>query len=598
MEREYKTRWQRILRNPVLLMVGGFGIAAVAAGLVIAFMILWAEPRRRPELMGRTAVEAEHFRLWYIEDSPALEGAEAFAAELEAQYADLVSEFEIDATKIPLPIDVFVHDDVGVLQEGILTRKSTLSEAVYLAPLDLLVDEDPRGRLGELVVTFGWGKCKSQVFQLGVRMILQEPDIDFHRAIAAAPDWVRLGVSDLLILEQKEKIRPSFYQMFDSPYSSASVMSLAAMKDLMSVEGAAGVVQYDIMELSAASLIQYLIETVGVARFGEIWGPGLTSALLATSGYPSSDDAQRAWAEAVADASADASAYWTAYFLLSTGDPDAAAALTDDWRLEEIDDLDRTLAGKAALLTGRTDRVDDVLAAFERDELRDYLAEFSVAVRAGEMAETARVRAFSTAGCTVGATDAALQAEATLDRIVEDLSLSEGDLPARVTVVVHPDRPSADRWEGFAPLDETIDAVVHVVEGDEDIGVRVASAVPAYAFGSDTASRLLREGLAMALANDDETLLAAGRDLIERKRWVQMRTVDFGTAADDVALVEGGLMMSHILKTCGHSGVREVWRQSSPLAPFRFLSQILDGVCGVTKEEIGRSILDRLWNSD
>ncbi len=260
-----KSLFEKSLRHPVVTLVGGLAIGVIAIGIAVLILVLVIEPVATPELEGTVYYKEGDFVLRYRKDSPGREDHAALAEVLKQDYEGLLDLLDVNPDLVPTPIDVFVHDDTSSMQTSISKRKSPEARSVYLAPLDLLVGEDPRGRLAELVLAFGWGRCGSQILHAGTRLYATEPKRDFHAVVAAMPDRLFLALPELIRAEERGRFPESIYQQFDSPYSPVSI-AFSDLRKLFKFSVHGEVSPEDILVLEAASFVQFLIETKGGIR--------------------------------------------------------------------------------------------------------------------------------------------------------------------------------------------------------------------------------------------------------------------------------------------------------------------------------------------
>jgi hypothetical protein len=179
------------------------------------------------------------------------------------------------------------------------------------------------------------------------------------------------------------------------------------------------------------------------------------------------------------------------------------------------------------------------------------------------------------------------------ERMVEKLALAPDDLPERMTLFFYPDQQIRDRGESLIPLSSAKNGTLSLIPGN-DTSYQMAEVLPVYAWGKDTYSRLLREGLAMALSSDPDILVEKGRRLRHEGRWFPLASVDYGMTAQETVKTEAGLLVDYLLDTYGGEALREVWVATSPLDRYLSFDTALAEVCATTREEIEETLFSSL----
>lgn len=189
------------------------------------------------------------------------------------------------------------------------------------------------------------------------------------------------------------------------------------------------------------------------------------------------------------------------------------------------------------------------------------------------------------------------QIERAFERIIEGLALSTNDLPERMTLFFYPDTETRDRGDSLIPLSSEKNAALYLLPED-DAAYLMAEVLPAYSWGKDTYSRLLRAGVAIALSRSEELLTTQGCQLRHEGRWCSLPIVSFGTADPDTVEVEVGLLVHYLLKTFGSQDVRAIWAATSPLDRYLSVDTALEEVCGITRRQIEDSLFSSFLHCD
>jgi len=581
---------RKLIHHPVVVVTGGLLLGAVGVGIAIIVLVYFVQPFSTPETKGMVCYRQGDFHLWYPKDSSARKAHADLAAVLEKELHELTALLQVDPKLIPRPIDVFVHPNIAAMQASILKRKGPQAESTYIAPLDLLVGEDPRGRLGELVLAFGWGNCGSRILKMGMRLYAADPQRNFHGVVAALPDRLFLTLPQLMRLEEEHYFPSSLYEQFDSPYSPAAITSLSAFKQVLDLSPSGQ--ENSVPALEAASFVQFLIETMGGLRaVKRMWGMETTDRLLQRITALSPAELSVKWRNValVKGKEAPDFARLHAYYLLESGDPDAAYALAKEWYKRNLSPQELLTAGRCALTVGAFSDAA-ALAARAQGATKDELLALSRPYTGWQVKEQPRIRVIAFNADT--AEKAVKELETAYKAMSESLSLSPDELPPRLTVFIYPDKASQREGEKLTALAATKSATLHITASD-DIVYQVALVLPAYVWKADTYSRMLRTGVAVALARG-EALEEEGKALERTGKWVPLSVVDFGTADKKVVEIEAGLMVRYLLHKFGTEEFRRFWTLTSPLDRYLSLDSALNEVYGLTRDQIEESLLHDL----
>ncbi len=570
-----------------MAMLGGLLLGGMGIGIAVVILVYLVQPAATPELQGLVCYRTKEFNLWYPKESSIRDEHSALAAELERDLRELTALLQVDPQLIPQPIDVFVHPDLSDLKSSIMKRKGPNASSTYGAPLDLLAGEDPRPRLAELVLAFGWGECRSQILKTGMRMYAADPTRNFHAVVAALPDRLFLPLPQLIRLEEEGQFPPSLYDRFDSPYSSAAILSLDAFKGIfdLRVEGE----ESSIPALEAASLVQFLIEQEGgISGVKRAWGKGSTERLIARITPESPAQLSERWRAAAIAAGMRSPDYhrWHAYYLLGSGDPDRAYTEAKEYLVNSTNPVELEVAVKCAISVGDFTGAEAIAAGLSGDartRIDRYLNLFRgwVAVTGDSIRVLAADRRT--------AEEQLKTLRTSYKKVSEKLSLAPAELPTRVTVFLYPDQDAKDTGETITPLPPEESATLHILVGDDAV-YQLARMIPPYAFRMDTYSNLLRDGLAVALTTEPSDLVAQGRRLRRTGGWVSLYILDYGTSDPDTVKIEAGLMLEYILTYFGPEAIRSIWIGTAPLGGDLSLDSAIREACGVSRKELDKSV--------
>ena len=587
--------WHRIKNKPLLSLIGGFAIAGVAIGILVLLILLWVEPMSAPERAGTVRFDVDHFNLWYQKDGTGIANHRALSDDLQRDLNDLVKLLQVDPDLIPDPIDVFIHDDINAMQTSIAKRKDPESRGGYIAPLDLLVGESPRRRLAELVLAFGWGQCGSSLLKHGVALYASDPQRNFHAVIAALPQKLYYSLPELIVMEKRGKWSETLYEQFDSPYCPASIQ-FADLRNLLglSVQGEAS--PEDIPALEAASFVQFLIETKGgIGSVKQAWGRGSTKDLLRRIDSASLAEIGVRWYATGIEEGRSGSdfPFLSVYYLLGGGFPDTAWIKCSTWHVQDLSQDEISLAARCAIAVGAFPESKALAYHLGEGENADEVRSLLALYDGWKMRETAGLRILISPQVASDAWTDLSEVKGVFERMVEKLALAPDDLPERMTLFFYPDQQIRDRGESLIPLSSAKNGTLSLIPGN-DTSYQMAEVLPVYAWGKDTYSRLLREGLAMALSSDPDILVEKGRRLRHEGRWFPLASVDYGMTAQETVKTEAGLLVDYLLDTYGGEALREVWVATSPLDRYLSFDTALAEVCATTREEIEETLFSSL----
>jgi hypothetical protein len=590
-----KSLFEKIVRHPVVSLFGGLAIGGIAIGIAILILVLVVEPVATPELEGTVYYKEGDFVLRYQKDSAGREDHAVLAEVLKQDYEELLDLLDVNPDLVPTPIDVFVHDDVSSMQTSISKRKSPEARSVYLAPLDLLVGEDPRGRMAELILAFGWGRCGSQILHAGTRLYATEPERDFHAVVAALPDRLFLSLPELIRAEERGRFPESLYQQFDSPYSPVSI-AFSNLRKLFGLSVHGEISPEDILVLEAASFIQFLIETKGGIRaVKQAWGRGSTVNLLNRIDSAPPEEMGTRWYEAGIEEGRGAPdfPFLSVYYLLGGGFPDTAWTRSSTWHVEDLSQDEIILAVRCSIAVGAFTEARALISYIEEEDTKDDMQDLLTLYKGWTVTEARGLRIFVSPQVSQEGWPEISQIEQVYERMINKLALPPSDLPERMTLFFHSDTETREQGESLIPLSLEKNATLHLLPED-NVAYRVGEVLPVYAWGKDTYSRLLRAGVAMALSCDENLLVEEGCGLRQEGRWFSLSSIDFGMASQRTVEVEAGLLLHYILKTYGGEALRKIWVATSPLDRYLSFDTALTEVCATTREEIEESLFSSL----
>ena len=577
-------------RHPVLATLGGLAVGLIGAGLVAVFIMFVIQPLMTRETWDRTSVRGEYFTLWYQEESPSAAGAHGLLDRLDGEIEDLMELLGVDESALSFPVDVFVHDDLSQLLQSISRRKGSQTGNLAYGEIDLLAGEDPRQRLAELVMAFGWGRVYSQVLYIGAVANATYPDRDFHSIIAAAPERLAPSMDDVLEAEADGRLEETLYQLYDSPFSSRMLPGLAELRKFYGLmEGIKPPLEELVAEY-AASLVQYLIETYGYEGLRTIWGPGTTRVLVERLAGTGLDLFEAQWIETARPQGRTASdyPYQKARLALESGDVGGAYELAH--ALQETSSAStQDLLVRTELATGRFSE------AAERCEAQGEAVEgcaFVGLYAESRVIEGGRLR-------ILGPEDADLEtiletAQRTVASLETRLGLVPETFPDRVSIFVYRTEEDAARGSSLVLADSIHRTMIHVVASG-DIDIELAEQLTEYVTQSKPISSLLQRGIAIAAVRSFEVLRAEAHALLEAEAWIALPRVDYniGYPAQTVD-TEVGFLFSSVLGEFGAETLLDLWVAS---ARGRTLDTALLTVIGMTRASMEDDLVERAWTA-
>jgi len=582
------------------MTIGGLALGALGASLFIILLNYVIQPQMSVETRDIYVINGERFDVWYHEGSPLRSGFTELSARLEESLDDLMQRLDVEATEVPTPIDVLVHDDSRQLQSSIAQRKSPTGTHTFFAVIDLVGEEDPYPRLAELVLAFGWGECFSQLLYDGLLSTIVQPERNHHAALAAAPERLRYSFDDLVHLETAGRFELTIYQRFDSPFSaSMALSSLEGIAAFYSVFAAGGdaIPKEDFASLQAASLVSYLVEcNGGLGAVKPAWGPGSSLALFGRLACGAPDELTASWWDtAIAKGSASADYdYYRALYLFELGEFAEAHRLTLAWRERDLSQRELVLAVRSALSIGAFDEAASWMrgAKDAPDRLTDWIELFN------------GWQEFAKGGITIlGAVSEAEadrladEVRAASDRVAAALELSSDQLPQRMTIFTYETEDACRLGEGVTPDDGANRTAWHVIAG-EDIGWTLASTLPTYAYGIASASNLLQTGLAAAVSSEFDELVADGCEILVAGNWTPLWQLGFGGVPSRLFRTQSGLMVRHLIDAYGLEIIPGLWRATARLGGGMSLDSAMLELAGTSRRDIERGLLNSVLVCD
>ena len=562
-------------------LAGGLGIGFLCFGLAIALVFYVIRPSIERGTHGLRAYREGEVRVWTAGQMQADE-VEAVRAETEQLWGEITASLDIDLDAFPRPIEVFLHRTIDDLIESVVNRDSDY-RSVQWAILDRLMWEDPRTRIAEMVLAYGWGECTSQILHAGMTLVAAYPNRNFHTFVAALPERSRHSVDELVSLETSGEFPQTYYQIYDSPYAMRFGLSLTATKrhyDIPRVVLAEPEQQQ--LYLESASLLQHLIEERhSIEALRAVWDVGFSVNLLEQLTGCTAAELTAEWHAAAGRSGAGSADYalQRVRLLVESGDCDAAYEISRSWSARDASDEQLMWMILASILAGDPDRGRIMLA--EAATRGAEPPSWALPLVNGTAASAQSARIVSSTAVDVG--DLAT-IQTSVDAVRRDLGLTDDDLPATITVIVHEDigkmeeaRPTLGRY-GLPS------ALVQVIRG-EDMARAVATALPAYALGK-TRSKLLERGFALATSGDPADLIARAAALRATPRWQSLGDLTYMGHDEADVDVQAALLVRAILDAFGTETFRAVWRSTSTLGGGRCLDTALKTHAGVTRHEL------------
>jgi len=562
-------------------LAGGLAIGFLSFGLAIALVLFVIRPSIERGTHGLRATREGEVRVW-TDGRMQADEVEAVRAETERLWRETAEALDIELDAFPQPIDVFLHRSVDDLIDAVVNRDSDY-RSVQWAILDRLPWEDPRTRIAELVLAYGWGECTSQVLHAGMTLVAAHPNRNFHTFVAALPERSRHSVDELISLETSGDFPRTYYQIYDSPHAMRFGLSLAATKRHYDIPRVvlANPEQQQIY-LESASLVQYLIEERhSIEALRAVWDVGFTANLLDRLTGCTTGELTREW-HAAAEGRGIGSADYDVQrivLLIESGDCDAAYETSRSWSIGNASDEQLTWMILTSILGGDLDRGREMLAEAASRGTAPPSWAVSLVNGTVALAGSARIVACE----AIDAEDlAAIQS--TVGAVRHDLGLTDDDLPETITVLVHEDEEALEDARPTLGRHGLPSALVQVVRG-EDIARAVATALPTYALGK-TRSRLLERGFALATSGDRSALAARAAALRATPRWQSLGELTYMGHDESDVDIQAALLVRTILDAFGTETLRAVWRSTSTLGGGSCLDTALKTHAGVTRHEL------------
>jgi hypothetical protein len=569
-------------------LAGGLAIGFLCFGLAVALVFFVIRPSIERGTHGLSAHRVGGIRVWTAGRGGEGLNAGAVATETEALLHDVAKSIDVDPEALPLPIDVFLHRDVDELIESVMNRDSDY-RSVRWAALDRLPWEDPRVRIAELVLAYGWGECTSQILYAGTTLVAAYPDRDFHSFVAALPGRARHSVAELLSLESSGCFPQTFYQVYASPYAMRFGLSLGAARRHYEIPGyILSIPQQQQLYLEAASLVQYLIEEHrSIAEVRAAWDVGFSVNLLTELTGCTPAELTRAWHEAVVRCEVESSDYaqQRVRLLVESGACDAAFAITSAWSTGETTGGAWELAVVSAILTGELDVARTLLA--QSAPSSDILS-WANPLADGTVSTTDSVRIVSPVFASPSDADLD-RIQATAEAIRDVLDLCEDDLPTPVTVVVHTDTDRMERARSTLSPYGLPSALIQVVHGD-NVPLALARALPPYVLG-ETRSKLLKRGFALLVSRAPTELAREAARLRSEATWQSFCTLSYMGHDEEEVDVQAAALVRTILEEFGAAKLREIWHSTSTLGGGVCLDTALRTHVGITRQELEERFL-------
>ena len=532
------------------------GLFALGLALLIAHVI---QPAMSRETWGRTIAHGDVVNLWFPEDSLTEETAGLILCDLEATLRHVMQRANVVPEELPLPIDVFLHENTGQLMQSLANRKS-INTMNLASPLDVMSGTDASTALTELVLSHAWGDCRSQVLYLGTVLLMARPERDFHDIVAARPEESRDSVETLASLEAAGVLPRTYYQEHNSPYSGRFLVTLDAFAEFLKLRSGDPLAFDETAQvLECASLVQYVAEELGgAAELRAYWLKGFARPCLESAFGEPVAALTEAWYRA-AETHKDSEEYdhHVVRYLIEAGDAEKAFDMASEW-LPNPGPSESELLIRSALLAGRLAEVrawSDGLVAGSTERARQWVEACHVMDCSG--CEDIRVLGALSGEALSAAAAGAMTGYAA---VIEALDLDDAAVPSFVLLVSQD--ASSD-----AVLKDLIGAGLRqmpaaVLRQGEDAAQTVIRTLPNCLLTS-TRSLLLQRGLAVALTTPFDQLIAEARRLRTDGLWIGFASLDYMGRDAQVVDTEVGLLVAYLLDVYGPQVVKDCWVRTS-----------------------------------
>ena len=592
---------RRDFRRQVFFSLGGIGVGLVVAGLIALLINNVIEPKMQVETQDLVKFPGDVFSIWYHVDSPHMKSRRDLLPKLEEAMDDLLDRLDVSIDAIPLPIDVLVHDDPVMMQQSILRRKSAFALYSFYAVVDLIRGEDPYSRLGELVLAFGWGRCSSQLLYQGMLLNVSFPERNFHTPLAAAPSRVLYSLQDLIRLEAAEEFEETLYQRYQSPFSPrlaiGSLEGLGEFKAMLSTfEDESS--EYDIAELQAASLVQYLIEcSGGLQEFRSIWGPGTTEALIARLTCGPLTDLASDWLKVVRESGAteDGFEYYQARFLYEAGEIEAAAHVTESWNPRNLSSSESILVVRIQLAAGNFETARRFANAADSSTTETLVGWVDAYDGWQQVADGSFTVLGNGTKATLG--EVLQQVQAAYEWVAEAFEFHESELPSHITVFYYETDEDREQGQLMLPVVSTHRTMWHISSQDNIVEAFVVT-LPAFVVKKETVSNLLRSGLTAVLTIDREELVERGCESLHAGEWIPLWRVGFGGVPNRILEVQTGLMIQFVIDTYGVEVIRDLWLATARIGGGLSLDTAFRNILDTSRTEIETELIESVLNCE
>jgi hypothetical protein len=567
-------------------LAGGLGIGFVCFGLAVALVFFVIRPSIERGTHGLNAYHKGDIRVWYANRKRGVTGLEPVRAQTEALLYEVAESIHVDPEELPLPIELFLHQDLEELINSVVHRDSDY-RSVNWAVLDQLPWEDPRVRVSELLLTFGWGKCTCQILYAGMALYAAYPGRNFHSFIAALPVRARHSVGELISLEASGSFPQTFYQAYASPFVMRFGLSLSAAKRHFDIPKYFSFIpERHQLYLEAASLVQYLIEehnSMDAVRAA--WGVGFSENILKKLTGFTHDELTLSWHGAALREGLKAADYPLLHtqLLIELGECEAAFEITESWSVADATVEQIQLMILSALFAGESDRAQSLIDQPAAALIDPDVLHWSRHLAEGGAVTTGAVRIVG-ASSAIASGPELRRIQATADAIAETLGMSDSDLAELVTVVVHTD-PEQREWARKTISTFGLSSALTQVTQGEDVPLAMARALLPYALG-ETRSKLLERGLALMVSRDRSQLIAQADQLRSEGKWQPFGTLSYMGQDETEVDVQAASLVQTILDEFGGAKLREIWRSTSTLAEGYCLDTALRIHVGITRQEL------------